>query len=117
MFKQFCLLPHTGDTGTMADMVLKDFGGIISAVDPRDVKTDDGRVYLTDGQNFEASDGTITKRNGYTKVNTTSAGNAILGIKAIYGTERGTTDWTGGQMKITGELIVCAGYNIITGKF
>lgn len=101
----------------MADIVLRDFGGIVSAIDPRDIETDEGRVYLSGGQNFVASDGAITKRNGYTKINTVNAGGAILGIKHIYGTEHDATDWTGGQMKVEGELIVCAAYDIITGKF
>ena len=104
-------------TAVKEDMVLKDFGGIVSAIDPRDVDPNSDTVYLTGGQNFECGDGAITKRNGYIKINTTAANNAILGIFNMYGTERGTTDWTGGQMEVTGELIICAGHDIITGKF
>ena len=93
---------------------MMDFRGIQSATDARDID----RAAQADGQNYIVENGAITKRTGCTRINDTHRLNgAVLGIFFMAYPKRPATQWSEAGHATDGELIICAGDSIYSGKF
>ncbi len=97
----------------MSDLVIQDFGGILSAVDPRDIP----RNKFTDGQNFVIDQGALKKRNGFIKTHTARLAGRITGIAYLNARDRGTRVHTSAGLAVTGEVVIIAGSRAYSGKF
>ena len=97
----------------MADLTITNFGGILSAYDPRDLE----RNKFSDGQNFVIDNGSLMKRNGYVKKHTVRLSGDVLGIAFIRGRDRELPARTSAGIATEGEVVIIGGTRAYTTKW
>jgi len=97
----------------MSDLVIKEFGGLATNYNANDISPNE----FSDGRNFHIDGGALTKRNGCTRLIGDRLNGAVLGIKFLTHQSRPKPDWDNAGLAVDGELIICAGDSIYTGKW
>ena len=92
---------------------MTNFGGILSAFDPRDLK----RNSFADGANFVIDNGSLTKRNGYVKKHSVRLSGDILGIVFMRGRDRELPARTSAGIATEGEVVIMSGTRAYTTKW